>query len=78
MAVLNSGGAAACGGVDFQQRVAGYFMIHMLLEIQSLSPIGIDGEYDFKAISFETADCIDDIEVTTETHIQSKRMPNRN
>lgn len=76
MTGLNSGGAATCGGVDFQQRVAGYFMVHMLFEIKSLSPIGFDGDYNFKEISFETANCIDDIEVTTESckfFIQAKR-----
>ena len=49
MTVFNSGGAATCGGVDFQQRVAGYFMVCMLFELKSLLSIGLDGEYNVHA-----------------------------
>jgi hypothetical protein len=76
MIVFNSGGAATCGGVDFQQRVAGYFMVYMLFELKSLLPIGLDGDYDLLEISFETANSIDDIEVSTDSckfFIQAKR-----
>ena len=62
---------------DFiQQRVAGYFMVYMLFELKSLLPIGLDGDYDLLEISFETANSIDDIEVSTDSckiFIQAKR-----
>jgi len=75
----NSGGAAASGGIDFQQRVAAYFMIQMLFDLKSLVPIGVEGEYEFLEISFETASSIDDIEVITKSltlYIQAKRSIN--
>lgn len=76
MTVFNSGGAATCGGVDFQQRVAGYFIVYMLFELKSLLPIGLDGDYELLEISFETANSIDDIEILTNSFklfIQAKR-----
>ena len=72
----SSGGAAANTGIDFQQRLASYFMLHMLMEIDSLRGIGLDGEFIISEISFETSTDIDDIVITTNSgklYLQAKR-----
>jgi hypothetical protein len=75
----NGGGAATNTGIDYQQRLAAYFLIQMLLEIDSLSGIGLEGVYRIISVSFESSSCIDDITVTTEDsnlYIQAKRNIN--
>jgi len=72
----NGGGAATNTGIDYQQRLAAYFLIQMLLDIDSLSGIGLDGVYPITEISFESSSYIDDMVVKTKNgylYIQAKR-----
>jgi hypothetical protein len=70
------GGAATNTGIDFQQRLASFFMIHMLMDIHSLRGIGIEGEFVISEISFEASEDVDDIVLTTNSgtlFFQAKR-----
>jgi hypothetical protein len=72
----NGGGAATKTGIDYQQRLAAYFLIQMLLDINSLSGIGLDGVHVITEVSFESSAYIDDIVVKTTTgnlYVQAKR-----
>ncbi|KIX13696.1 hypothetical protein [Dethiosulfatarculus sandiegensis] len=72
----NGGGAATNTGIDYQQRLAAYFLIQMLLEMDSLIGIGLDGVHSINTVSFESSSCIDDITLTTDIgnlYFQAKR-----
>jgi hypothetical protein len=72
----NGGGAATNTGIDYQQRLAAYFLIQMLLDLDSLSVIGLDGIFPITEVSFESSACIDDIVIKTNNgtlYIQAKR-----
>ncbi|MFV0349616.1 MAG: hypothetical protein ACK5JO_13625 [Halodesulfovibrio sp.] len=74
------GGAATNAGIDFQARVAAYFMTHMALEM----PISTLNLIEFNSypveIFFETSKSVDDINVhlsdKTTLLIQAKRTVN--
>jgi hypothetical protein len=72
----DGGGAATNTGIDYQQRLAAYFLVQMLLDLDSLSGIGLDGVYPITDVSFESSSCIDDIVIRTKSgdlYIQAKR-----
>ncbi len=72
----NGGGAATNTGIDYQQRLAAYFLIQMLLDIESLSGIGLDGVHSITEVSFESSAYVDDMVVKTTTgnlYVQAKR-----
>lgn len=73
---MPGGGAATNTGIDYQQRLAAYFLIQMLLDVDSLAGIGLDGVYPITEVSFESSSCIDDIVIKTNNgtlYIQAKR-----
>ncbi len=72
----SGGGAATNTGIDYQQRLAAYFLIQMLLDMDSLSGIGLDGVYPITEVSFETSSYVDDMVIKTQNgnlYIQAKR-----
>ncbi|ABB33018.2 hypothetical protein GeomeDRAFT_3303 [Geobacter metallireducens RCH3] len=72
----NGGGAATNTGIDYQQRLAAYFLIQMLLDIETLSGIGLDGVHAITEVSFESSSYVDDMVVKTTTgnlYVQAKR-----
>ena len=77
--MFNGGGAATNAGIDYQQRLSAYFLVQMLLNLDSLTGIGLDGVYPINEVSFETTSCIDDIVVKTDNlslYFQAKRNIN--
>jgi hypothetical protein len=72
----SGGGAATNTGIDYQQRLAAYFLIQMLLDMDSLSGIGLDGVHPITEVSFETSSYVDDMVIKTQNgnlYIQAKR-----
>lgn len=76
MVTKSGGGAATNSGIDFQQRVASFFVLSMGLELDVANVLGQAGNVKVKSVSFETDDCIDDIVLYHEsykTYLQAKR-----
>ncbi len=70
------GGAATNSGIDFQQRVAAFFVLSMGLELDCSSILEREHEEKICKVSFETEDAVDDIVITHEnsrTYLQVKR-----
>ncbi|MHC8413490.1 hypothetical protein ACYZTR_26160 [Pseudomonas sp. Hz4] len=71
------GGSATNSGVDFQQRVAAFFVLSMGLSLDCSIALGHHKQLKIKKISFETSDSIDDIKLIHKksiTYIQAKRQ----
>lgn len=72
----SGGGAATSSGIDYQQRVAATFVLHMGLGLDCSSILERLEDGLVTRVAFETADCIDDIVLTHEnskSYIQVKR-----
>lgn len=70
------GGAATNSGIDFQQRVAAFFILSMGLDLDCSNILEQEHEAKIRKVSFETSDAIDDIVITHEsskTYLQAKR-----
>lgn len=70
-----SGGAAASGGVGFQQSVAAYALAHVLVGDTALQSFHLDRQFKFRSLHLESADEIDDVVIVGESHralIQAK------
>lgn len=70
------GGAATNSGIDFQQRVAAFFVLSMGLNLDCSNLLENEDAKYIKKVSFETKDEIDDIVLThstAQTFLQVKR-----
>lgn len=70
-----SGGAAASGGVSFQQSVAAYALAHVLVGDTALQSFHLHRQFKFRSLHLESADEIDDVVILGESHralIQAK------
>ncbi|WLG14396.1 hypothetical protein Q6344_03380 [Psychrobacter cibarius] len=70
------GGAATNSGIDFQQRVAAFFVLAMGLDLDCSSILERDDKTKICKVAFETEDAVDDIVITHEsskTYLQVKR-----
>lgn len=70
------GGAATNSGIDFQQRVAAFFVLSMGLELDCANVLEREHEEKIYKVAFETEDAIDDIVIThksSKTYLQVKR-----
>jgi hypothetical protein len=70
------GGAATNSGIDYQQRVAAFFVLAMALDLDCSNILERDNEAKIFNVSFETGDSIDDIVVThkdSKSYLQVKR-----
>lgn len=70
------GGAATNSGIDFQQRVAAFFVLSMGLDLDCSSILERDHETKIYKVAFETEDAVDDIVIThnsSKTYLQVKR-----
>lgn len=70
------GGAATNSGIDFQQRVAAFFVLSMGLDLDCSSILERDEKTKICKVAFETEDAVDDIVITHEsskTYLQVKR-----
>jgi hypothetical protein len=63
MTISSGGGSATNSGIDYQQRVASLFLAHLLLDIDVSYILEIHDSAKIAEVSFETASCIDDIEI---------------
>jgi len=76
MAKGTGGGAATNSGIDFQQRVAAFFVLSMGLDLDCSNILERESKEKICKVSFETDDSIDDIVITHEnakTYLQVKR-----
>jgi hypothetical protein len=80
MNLISGGGAATNAGIDYQQRIAAFFLIYMLLGRDISEILDIYNSKKIINLSFETSDKIDDIKVCLEGNakifIQAKRRLN--
>lgn len=76
MTKKTGGGAATNSGIDFQQRVAAFFVLSMGLDFDCSNILEREGKTKICKVSFETADAVDDVVITHErskTYLQVKR-----
>lgn len=76
MSKRTGGGAATNSGIDFQQRVAAFFVLSMGLDLDCSSILERDDKTKICKLAFETEDAVDDIVITHEnykTYLQVKR-----
>lgn len=76
MTQRTGGGAATNSGIDFQQRVAAFFVLSMGLDLDCSNILEREHEAKITKVSFETEDAVDDIVITHEsskTYLQAKR-----
>ncbi|MGP9800929.1 hypothetical protein [Rheinheimera sp. NSM] len=76
MTQRTGGGAATNSGIDFQQRVAAFFVLSMGLDLDCASMLEREHEAKICKVSFETEDAVDDIVISHErskTYLQVKR-----
>ena len=59
----SAGGAATNAGIDFQQRVAAYFILSLYFKIDLINIFDIEGFSTIETLSFETSNEIDYIEL---------------
>lgn len=59
----NSGGVAVNSGINYQQRVAAWFLASMILEVEASFSVDLDASFTIDQVSYETSSCIDDLEV---------------
>lgn len=70
------GGAATNSGIDFQQRVAAFFVLSMGLDLDCSNLLEREHEAKISKVLFETEDAVDDIVIIHEnskTYLQVKR-----
>lgn len=73
-------GLAPNAGIPYQHRVSAWFLAAMLLDLDTSSALGVEGETVVKQISYETSDNIDDLKIVCddcrEFLVQIKRSIN--
>lgn len=64
MEINFSGGSATSSGIEYQQRVSAWFLIAMFSKTNAVAgSLGLSSDLAITSISYETAECIDDLKL---------------